>query len=256
MAHQVLIVDDEPMARARLRALLSRQQGFDVVAEVEDVEGAAAAIARLAPDLVFLDISLPGPDGFRLFDEVAAERMPAVVFVTAHERHAVRAFDVEAIDFLLKPFDEARFAATLRRVRQALDERGRGSGERLPARAAEASPGEERRYPQRLALRTTGRVTFLNVDEIEWIDAAHNYVKIHAGGQTYTFREVLGELESKLDPRRFVRIHRSTIVHVARVKSLELTAQGGHLAVMSNGQRLSLSRSFRDRLHNLLAAPV
>ncbi len=252
MVYRVLIVDDEPLARQRLRALLARQGELEVAAEAEDVAAAAAAIGALSPDAVFLDVGLPEVDGFRLFDAVGPARMPAVVLVTAHERHAVRAFDVEAVDFLLKPFDEARFAATLRRLREALAERGPRPAAG-PVSASAAGPAEPR-YPPRLALRSTGRVTFLSVDEIDWIDAAHNYVKIHAAGRTYTCREVLGELASRLDPRRFARIHRSTLVNLERVQSLELTAQGGHLAVMANGQRLSLSRSYRDRLQSLLEA--
>jgi two-component system LytT family response regulator len=243
---QALVVDDEPLARQRLRFLLGRQEAFSLAAEAEDVPGAMRMLGAIAPDVVFLDVSLPGADGFRLFEEVEPARLPAVVFVTAHEQHAVRAFEVEAVDFLLKPFDEARFSATLRRVRQELERRGsRTVTERSTALVTDL---EEPRYPRRLALRSAGRVTFLPVEEIDWIDAAHNYVKVHAGGQIHTCRESLGDLAAKLDPRRFVRVHRSTILNVEQVHSLELTPQGGYLAVLGNGQRLSLSRSYRDRL--------
>ncbi len=250
MPFQALIVDDEPLARQRLRFLLGRQEAFSLAAEAEDVPGAMRMLRAIAPDVVFLDVSLPGADGFRLFEEVEPARLPAVVFVTAHEQHAVRAFEVEAVDFLLKPFDEARFSATLRRVRRELERRGSPTAtERSAAPVADLTP--EPRYPRRLALRSAGRVTFLPVEEIDWIDAAHNYVKIHAGGQIHTCRESLGDLAAKLDPRHFVRVHRSTILNVEQVRSLELTPQGGYLAVLGKGQRLSLSRSYRDRLQAL-----
>ncbi len=242
---RALVVDDEPAARDRLRDLLLRQRDVEVTGESEDVAGALEAIRAEPPDVVFLDVQMPGADGFQLIDAVGARAMPAVVFVTAHEEHALRAFDVDAVDYLLKPFDEERFTAALSRVREELQLRALRRG---------GLPESHRKKPlDRLPLRSAGRVSFLRVDHVEWVDAAHNYVRIHGiDGHTHLVRGAISDLETRLDPERFVRIHRSTIVNVDRVRELELTAHGGHVAILESGQRLAVSRSFRDRLPALL----
>jgi two-component system, LytTR family, response regulator len=231
---RAFIVDDEPSARDRLRDLLEKQRDVEVVGESADVAGALAAIRQAtpgtpgAPDVVFPDVQTPGADGFQLI-------------VTAHEEHALRAFDVDAVDYLLKPFDEERFAAALSRVREEISLRA-------------LRKGSDRRKPlDRLPLRSAGRVSFLRVDHVEWVDAAHNYVKIHGiDGGTHLVRGAISDLEARLDPERFVRIHRSTIVNVDRVRELELTTHGNYVAILEGGQRLTVSRSFRDRLPTLL----
>ena len=237
------IVDDEPAARERLRDLLAPHRDIELAGESEDVAGALPTIRREQPDVVFLDVEMPGVDGFQLIQEMGERTMPAVVFVTAHEQHALRAFDVDAVDYLLKPFDADRFAAALGRVREEVEARRlrRGNGSRKPL--------------ERLPLRAAGRVIFLRVDEIEWVDAAHNYVRIHTlGGDTHVARGSIGELEARLPAERFVRIHRSTIVNVDRIRELELTPHGGSVAIVQSGQRLAVSRSFRERLPALLGA--
>ena len=238
---RALVVDDEPAARDRLRDLLLRQRDVEVMGEREDVAGALATIRAEPPDVVFLDVQMPGADGFELIDAVGARAMPAVVFVTAHEEHALRAFDVDAVDYLLKPFDEERFAAALARVREEVELRQLRRG------------GERRKPLDRLPLRSAGRVSFLRVDDIESVDAAHNYVRIHGvDGQAHVVRGAISDLEARLDPARFVRIHRSTIVNVDRVRELELSPHGGYVAILGSGRRLTVSRSFRDRLPALL----
>ena len=241
---RAFIVDDEPSARDRLRDLLEKQRDVEVAGESADVPGALAAIREAPtgpPDVVFLDVQMPGADGFQLIDAVGPRAMPAVVFVTAHEEHALRAFDVDAVDYLLKPFDEDRFTAALGRVREELQARALRRG------------GERKKPLDRLPLRSAGRVSFLRVDHVEWVDAAHNYVRIHGiDGHTHLVRGAISDLETRLDPERFVRIHRSTIVNVDRVRELELTAHGGYVAILEGGQRLAVSRSFRDRLPMLL----
>ncbi len=238
---RALIVDDEPAGRDRLHDLLTKHRDVEVVAESADVPSALAAMREAAPDVVFLDIQMPGANGFRLIDEVGTRGMPAVVFVTAHEEHALRAFEVEAVDYLLKPFDEDRFLAALARVREEVADRSRRTG---PRRAIE-----------RLPLRTAGRVSFLKISDIEWVDAAHNYVRIHTvDGKTHVVREAISELETRLDPDRFLRIHRSTIINADCVRELELTTYGNYIAILNSGQRLTVSRSFRDRLPVLLGA--
>ena len=238
---RALVVDDEPAARDRLRDLLLRQRDVEVLGESEDVAGALEAIRAEPPDVVFLDVQMPGLDGFQLIEAVGARAMPAVVFVTAHEEHALRAFDVDAVDYLLKPFDEERFGTALSRVREELELRQLRRG------------GERKKPLDRLPLRSAGRVSFLRVDHVEWVDAAHNYVRIHGiDGHTHLVRGAISDLESRLDPGRFVRIHRSTIVNVDRVRELELTTHGNYVAILEGGQRLTVSRSFRDRLPMLL----
>jgi len=238
---RAFIVDDEPSARDRLRDLLEKQRDVDVVGESADVPGALSAIREAPPDVVFLDVQMPGADGFQLIEAVGARAMPAVVFVTAHEEHALRAFDVDAVDYLLKPFDEERFGTALSRVREELESRQLRRG------------GERKKPLDRLPLRSAGRVSFLRVDHVEWVDAAHNYVRIHGiDGHTHLVRGAISDLETRLDPERFVRIHRSTIVNVDRVRELELTTHGNYVAILEGGQRLTVSRSFRDRLPMLL----
>jgi two-component system, LytTR family, response regulator len=235
------IVDDEPSARDRLRDLLGKHRDVEVAGESEDVPGAIEAIRNDPPDVVFLDVQMPGADGFSLIDAVGARAMPAVVFVTAHEEHALRAFDVDAVDYLLKPFDEERFATAIGRLRDEVETRRLRRG------------GERRKPLERLPLRSAGRVSFLRVDQVEWVDAAHNYVRIHGSdGHTHVVRGAIGELEARLDPARFVRIHRSTIVNIDRVRELELTPHGNYVAILEGGQRLAVSRSFRDRLPALM----
>jgi len=240
---RAFIVDDEPSARDRLRDFLLSHRDVELVGEAEEVAEGVAAIRSATPDVVFLDIEMPGADGFELIEEVGGRAMPAVVFVTAHEQHALRAFEVDAVDYLLKPFDAERFGAALTRVRDEVEARRHRRQGTAPRRL------------DRLPLRSAGRVTFLRVDDVEWVDAAHNYVRIHStDGQTHTVRGAIGELEARLAPERFVRIHRSTIVNVDRIRELELTPHGGHIAVLTSGQRLSVSRSFRERLPALLGA--
>jgi two-component system, LytTR family, response regulator len=246
---RAFIVDDEPSARDRLRDLLEKQRDVEVTGESADVPGALAAIQQSPPDVVFLDVQMPGADGFHLIDAVGARAMPAVVFVTAHEEHALRAFDVDAVDYLLKPFDEERFTAALARVREELQLRALRRG---------GVPESQRKKPlDRLPLRSAGRVSFLRVDHVEWVDAAHNYVKIHGiDGGTHLVRGAISDLEARLDPERFVRIHRSTIVNLERVKMLEPWFHGDYRVVLHDGTRLTLSRGCRKNLASLLNSPL
>lgn len=238
---RALIVDDEPSGRERLHDLLLKQGDIEIAAECANVASALAALRDAAPDAVFLDIQMPNADGFRLIDEVGERAMPPLVFVTAHEEHALRAFDVAAVDYLLKPFDEDRFLAALARVRGELSDR--------------ANRGGSRRTSERLPVRSVGRVSFLKVAEIEWVDAAHNYVRIHTtDGKTHVLRDQISKIEARLDPERFVRIHRSTIINVDAVRELKLESYGNHLVILNSGQRLTVGRKFRSRVPALLGA--
>lgn len=249
---RTLLADDEPLARERLRTLLADAPGFQVIAEAEDGDRAVEAILTLDPDLVFLDIAMPGLDGFGVVETVGPAQMPVLVFVTAYDEHALRAFEVHAVDYLLKPFDRERFTATLRKARAAVEQRR--AGERL--RTVEALLQEmrpQRGYPQRLAVKQDGKIVFVVVRDIDWIDAAGNYVRLNTREGSFKLRETLSGIEERLDPERFVRIHRSTIVQVERIREIEPVKSGELRLRLEGGQRLTVSRSHRERVERLLA---
>ncbi len=258
------IVDDEPAARQRIVELLERQPGIEVVGLFERGSDAADAIVRAPSDLVFLDVQMPELDGFGVIERVGAEHMPFTIFVTAYDRYALRAFEVHGLDYLLKPFSDERFDAALQRARYQLRIRRR---EELSAKlvklvesyraAAATEPstdpaGSERRYLDRIALKSAGRVRFLGVTEIDWIEAAGVYVRLHAGGARHLLRETLGALEAKLDPERFTRIHRSTMVPLDRISELRVDRQGEYEVILKDGTHLKLSQSYRERLQEKL----
>lgn len=227
-ALRVIVVDDEPLARARLRRLLADAGDVAVVAECGEGEAARRAIAEQPADLVLLDVEMPVSGGFALIDAVGAAAMPDVVFVTAHAEHAARAFDVRAVDYLLKPVRPERLAEALARVRSR--------------RAAPPALGE------RLAIRDGGRVTFVAVDDVERAEAAGNYVELHAAGRTFLMRETLSGLEQRLDGERFLRVHRRTIVRLDRVVAIEPAGGGEYVVSLRGGARVASGRSYRGRL--------
>ncbi len=250
---RALIVDDERLARRRVRRLLGSEPGIEIVGECADGPEAIAAIERQRPDLVFLDVQLPGMDGFGVLRQVAPAQMPVVVFVTAYEEHALRAFEVHALDYLLKPYDQERFGEALRRARAELE--GREQGELNRGLLALLHEQQARRdHPERLAIRSPGRTQFVRTEEVDWIEAAGNYARLHVGRSEHLLREPMQALENRLDPRRFLRIHRSTIVNVDRIQELQASFQGEHLVLLRDGTRLTLSRGYRDRLERLIEA--
>ena len=244
---RVLVADDEPLARERLRTLLAREDWVDLIAECPNGTDAIDAIGRLQPDLVLLDIQMPGASGFEVIEAVGPERMPLVVFVTAFDRYALRAFDVHALDYLLKPFDRERFHEALLRARQHLERRGTGDLERrLLELVQDLKPSSQRL--ERFVIKSGGRVFFVRSDEIDWIEAAGNYVKLHVGNETHLFRETMNALEAQLDPDTFFRIHRSHIVNIERVKELQPWFNGEYVVFLRSGTRLTLSRGYREKL--------
>ncbi|WP_412060368.1 LytR/AlgR family response regulator transcription factor [Rubrivirga sp. IMCC45206] len=247
---RVLVVDDEPLARQRVLDLLARESDVAVVGTAATGRAAVAAIAEHGPDLVFLDIQMPGLGGLDVVREVGARAMPAVVFVTAYDQHALAAFDVAAVDYLLKPFDDDRFAQSLARAREAIRLREvDGLRDRLAAllgadRPAAAPPPAE--YLERIAVDMRGQTRLVPVADIDYIASDGPYAEVHVGAEVYVVRERMQALEDRLDPALFFRIHRSTIVRIDRVEAL-LTAPGGDYAVrLRDGTRLSLSRTRRD----------
>ena len=244
---RVLIVDDEPLARERLRTLLADEPGMEVVAEAGDGASAADAIRRIAPDLVFMDVQMPGASGFDVLASVGERPMPMVIFVTAYDRYALRAFDVHALDYLLKPFDRDRFRQAVARARQRLEHASAGDLEkRLLAIVQDLRPAESR--VDRFVVKTAGRVYFVRADEIDWIEAAGNYVKLHVGSDSHLIRETMNAVETKLDPETFFRVHRCHIVNIERVRELQPWFNGEYVVFLKNGTRLTLSRGYREKL--------
>jgi len=249
---RALIVDDEPLARERIRTLLRREPDFEIAGECGDGARAVAAIEKLRPDLVFLDVQMPEAGGFDVVEAIGAERMPAVIFVTAYDKYALRAFDVHALDYLLKPFDRARFREALDRVRAQVARAQDGEiNRRLLALLKDVRP--ESRHRERLVVRDGGRILFLRADEIDWIEAAGNYLQLHAGRHTHMMRETMAGIEAQLDPARFVRVHRSTIVNLDRVREMQPGPHGDSTLLLRDGTRLTLSRTCRARFENALA---
>jgi two-component system LytT family response regulator len=242
---RVLIVDDEPLARERLRTLLAAEPDVETVGESPDGPSAVTAIRQLAPDLVFLDVQMPGMDGFGVI--AALETPPAIIFVTAFDQFAIKAFDVRALDYLLKPFDRERFSKALARGRIECSRRA-GSDLDIRIRSLLEEWQARKKYLDRIVVRSGGRVVFLPVDELDWVESAGNYARLHAAGEEYLHRETMSRLESDLDPVKFARIHRSTIVNVARVKELHPLFRGDFAVILRDGKRLTLSKAYRDRL--------
>ena len=251
MKIRTLIVDDEPLARGRLRTLLAVEPDIEIIGEAGDGREAAAAIESARPDLVFLDIQMPELDGFGVVETIRSARTPEIIFVTAFSQHALRAFEVHALDYLLKPFDRERFQVALGRARTRLAQaRSDELSQRLTALLAEMRP--EARAADRLAVKSGGRVLFLKLADIDWIEAADNYVNLHVGAESHLLRETMTALEARLDASQFLRIIRSTIVNVERIKELQPMFHGDYAVILRNGSRLSLSRGYRDKLQQLL----
>lgn len=255
---RALIVDDEPAARAAIATLLAEDPEIRIVGECADGRSALAAVEADAPDLLFLDVQLPVMDGFTMLRQLNGVDLPAVVFVTAYDQYALKAFEVHALDYVLKPFDDQRFREAVARVKRqirqgklgALSEQllallESGAGPRAPAQV----PGQ---YLKRLVIKSGGRVTLLGVKDIDWIEADGDYVKIHVGRTWHLLRETMKQLEAQFDPARFVRIHRSTIVNIERIKELQPYFRGEYVLILQDGSSLKLSRGYKEHLEAAL----
>lgn len=250
---RTLIADNEPTTREGMRHLLAADPEVELVGECSSGRAAVAGIRETVPDLVFLDVQIPDLDGFAVLREAGGEQTPAVVFISPCEQHALRAFEVNAVDYVLKPFTAERFHTSLQRAKQKvqsawLDEALRNLTALLPERG----PWRRARYRDRLLVRSNGTVTLLPVGEIEWIDAEGDHMRVHVGKTGYLIRETMKTLEDELDAARFVRIHRSTIVNLEKIKELQRFFHGEYVVVLSTGATLKLSRGYRDRLETLL----
>lgn len=251
-AIRALIIDDEPLGREAIRGLLAGDPDIDIVGESADGVQAIADIQELRPDLVFLDIQMPECDGFGVLEALPEELLPAVIFVTAYDKYALDAFAVHALDYLLKPIDPARFRAALERVKgYARQSELAQVNEKLRRFVAELH--DRAQYRNRIVVKSHGKLLLFKVEEIDWVESAGDYVNLHVRGEQHLMRETMAEIESKLDPIRFLRIHRSTIVNVDRVKELELLFQGQYLVRLRDGTRLTASRSYKKEIDLLLA---
>ena len=241
---RVLIADDERLARQRLLSLLEKEEDVQVVGECSDGAAAAEMLKSRPVDVAFLDIEMPGQSGLEALGSVNPGMQPLVVFITAFEQYAVRAFEANAFDYLLKPYREERLKNTLSRLR--------GHLALLSKQVAPASKDKVGSDVDRLAIKSNGRIILLKTDEIDWIEAEHNYVRLHTRGVTHLIRETMSALEAKLSSKNFRRIHRSTIVNVERIKEIQPWFRGDAIVLLDNGQKLTASRNFRDRLKEWL----
>ncbi|MGC4050024.1 MAG: LytTR family DNA-binding domain-containing protein [Paludibaculum sp.] len=254
MPFTALLVDDEPLAREGLRMLLAEDPEISDVLEAKNGHEAVELIRSARPDLVFLDVQMPEMGGFEVVREIGAESMPAVVFVTAHDVYAIQAFEINAVDYLLKPVTRERFAKSLVRAKDHLRARPAGEANRQILSLLEtiAAPA---RTVKRLAVRTAGKTVFVEIEEIDWIEAAENYVQLHAGRAEHLLHVTMNALEKSLDPELFLRIHRSIIVNVRRIKELQPVSHGEYVITLSNGVRLQSGRLYSDRVKTLTANP-
>jgi two-component system, LytTR family, response regulator len=254
---RVLIIDDEPFARERVRQLLDGDPEVEITGECGDGLQAVAMINERAPDLLFLDVQMPELDGFEVLERIEAARMPVVIFLTAYDEYAIRAFDACALDYLLKPCAEDRFAKAVRRAKMQLSLTAGEHPQASPILrfAPLEDQHSEKKLLERVVVKSGGRVYFFRVEEIDWVEAQGNYVRLHFDRVAYLLRESLNHLERKLDPRRFVRIHRSTLVNVERIKELQPMFHGQYTVVLHDGTEITLSRRYRHKLEAIIGHP-
>lgn len=254
-AIRVVLADDERLAREKLRLLLASEPGIEIVAECGDGAQAVSAIRTHQADLAILDVQMPGMDGFQVLSQFSADEMPVVIFATAYDQYALRAFEANALDYLLKPFDQERLHNAMEKARLHLSgSQNREITRRILDLLSKIVPGMPVPTPgeSRLVIREKGRIIFLNLDQIDWIDASANYVRLNVGKESHLVRETIGKIAERLDPNHFVRIHRSTIVDVRKIKELIPVNSGEYIVVLRNGKELSCSRGHRAALQNLI----
>ena len=247
---KVLIVDDERLSRQRIRRLLAFEPEFEVLGECANGAEAVRSLAQARPDVLFLDVQMPELNGFEVVSALEAAH-PLIIFTSAFDEYALRAFDVHAFDYLLKPFDRKRFRESLRRAKVQLD---RDLSDKPDDRlyALFETFASQKRSPDRIAVRTNSRVVFIKVDDIDWIEASDNYVCLHCGKDTHVLRETMSQAESRLDPSRFLRVHRSAIVNLDRIRELQPWFRGDYRVILRDGTELTLTKSHREKLESRL----
>ncbi len=246
---KILIVDDERLSRQRIRRMLAFELECEIAGECANGTEAVRALGRVRPDILFLDVQMPELDGFEVLRAIAQTR-PLIIFTSAYDEYAVKAFEVRAFDYLLKPFDRKRFRESLHRAKAQLTrERSESSDSRLAALVEQLGG---RKAPDRIAIRGNGRVVFAKTDDIDWIEASDNYVSLHCGRDTHLLRETMSQIESRLDPARFLRVHRSAIVNLDRIRELRPWFRGEYRVILRDGTELTLTRPHREQLESRL----
>jgi len=244
---RALVIDDEPLAREMIREMLEADPEAEIIGECANGHEAIAAIRSLSPDLIFLDIQMPELGGFEVLESFKGNGLPYIIFATAYDQYAVRAFEVHALDYLLKPFDQERFDTAWQRAKtQIREERLNQREQHILALLEELKAGPQ--YLERLVVKTEGRVFFLDVDAIQCIEAEGNYIRVYNGQKAYLLRDTISGLESQLDPKKFLRIHRSAIVRIDKIKELQPWFHGEYHVILENGKQLTLSRNYRANL--------
>jgi two-component system LytT family response regulator len=253
---KTIIVDDEPIARRNLQALLKDDAEIEVIAVCASGAEAVKSIRKTPPDLLFLDVQMPEIDGFAVLKKINVASVSAIVFVTAHDQYALKAFESHALDYLLKPFSDERFTLAVERAKQQIRQRDAAALSRklqlLLTEHGEQTSTVDEAHVGRFLIKESSRVFFVKTEEIDWVEAADYYVNLHVGMKTHLLRETMSDLENKLDPAMFLRIHRSAIVNLHRVKEVQTRLGGDYVTVMKDGTKLKLSRSRRDQLESLL----
>jgi two-component system LytT family response regulator len=252
---KALIADDEALARKFLRRMLKDDHDVEIVGECSNGREAVEMIRKQNPDLVFLDVQMPEMDGFAVLEAIGTEQLPEIIFATAYEQYAVRAFELHALDYLLKPFDQARFKDAIKHAKERFRSERRNEG-RMQISALLESIKNKPQYLNRLMIKAAGRITFLSIDEINWIEADDKYVHLHTDKITPMVRQTLSAMETQLDPKKFKRVHRSAIVNVGRIKELQPLFSGEHSILLEDGTKLTLSRNYKDKLFEFLGKPL
>jgi two-component system LytT family response regulator len=254
---RALIVDDEPLARERVRKLLESDAEIEVIGECLNGKEAVKVIRAKSPDLVFLDVQMPELDGFGVLRKLNGRRLPVVIFVTAYDQYALKAFEVHALDYLLKPFDRRRFQKALQRAKNQIQKEKSGEiNERLVNLLEELKTAtrveEQKKHLDRLVIKASGRVFFLRTDEVDWIESAGNYLRLHVGKEAHLLRDTMNALAAKLNPEKFVRIHRSRMVNIDRTREIQTWFNGEYRLILQDGTKLNSSRGYRDQIYGLL----
>ena len=248
---KLLIVDDEPLARERIREMLRADPQIEIIGDCSNGDDAIEVVKTSRPDLLLLDIQMPGTDGFGVLEALDPSEIPCIIFITAYDQYAVKAFEVYALDYLLKPFDRERFSKAIERAKQhVFKERNKSLTDRVLAALNEIKNKPE--YLERLVIRTKGHIFFIKTEEIDWLEAEGNYVRLHSGKESYLLRDAISSLETQLDPKKFLRIHRSAIVNINRIQELQPWFHGEYRVILQDGVQLTLSRSYRDKLNELV----
>jgi len=252
---RALIADDEALARKFIRRMLKDDHDIEIVGECSNGKEALEMIRKENPDVVFLDVQMPEMNGFAVLEAIATEQLPEIIFATAYEQYAIRAFELHALDYLLKPFDQARFKDAIKHAKERLRSERQNDGPRQISALLESIKNKPQ-YFDRLVIKAGGRITFLSTDEINWIEADDKYVHLHTGKVSPMVRQTLSAMETQLDPKKFRRVHRSAIVNIERIKELQPLFSGEYSILLRDGTKLTLSRNYKDKLFELLGKPL